>query len=298
MKMVLIISVIISFIIIIIGGYLLFSWIVEADTEGVDYNLDENSITRSQQGINQKVCYDSDGGEKRYIKGTIEPVNEVWKINEDTCAIKKRSDDSLENLIKQGEIIPVSACYGDGCFLMELYCLFDRDSYFSDMSCEHGCQDGVCLQKSNEKVWDNKVYESNIGDLEYFDTDTEESECYWFKENGNCHYYKADYGKKVGSLTHIYSGFIESHDSIININDFILNIKSKYPDAKKDNFLNNDYYILEIKHGSGTSINILWVSEHNVLTVGALDKYDDSSEEIKNLLGIYLPKYPSNLNLD
>jgi len=150
------------------------------------------------------------------------------------------------------------------------------------------------LPGDNLGDWNNYIYEGNVRNLEHFDTDTA-NECFWFEEE-SCEYYKADYGKKVGSLTHIYGGFVEVHDTDIDTQSFINRIEAKYTEVKKGDFSGNDYYILEIQHDSGTSVNVFWVSGDKVVGTSALDKYDDNLDEIEDLLGIYLPKYPSDLN--
>ena len=88
------------------------------------------------------ACNDTDGGIFPFVKGTVYATDGVGA---DMCRTITKTGGSTTS-------IPIKACAGDTCYVMEFYCLASNNLGFVEIKCPYDCLNGACITTNTSLI--------------------------------------------------------------------------------------------------------------------------------------------------
>jgi len=85
-------------------------------------------------------CTDSDGGKDKYTYGEVKEWNREVS-NKDKC-LHEYYDEEYHG--KKWDI--VEECEGEGCVVLEFFCINDERRATEHIPCPNGCKNGACIE--------------------------------------------------------------------------------------------------------------------------------------------------------
>lgn len=141
---------------------------------------------------------------------------------------------------------------------------------------------------SDESKWNNYVYESDIEELDYVDSDVE-GDCDLYNDisEGECKYFGAEYHLGDDDIYLVaLQGYIW-----LSLDDYINYMKSNYRGSIEKGDFGGDFYFV------GNNL-ISWYSDEAIITIIVPENFENAGDNIEDLIGVYMAKYPSELNFE
>lgn len=171
--------------------------------------------------------------------------------------------------------------YCDGNTLYELNC-YEFGGDVSIYACPNGCSDGACVN-NNGQVSDY-IVESDIGGAVFRSSNEDTQDC--ILSANTCFRYESSYRYNEKDI-----GVVVEFDNL-DINQFKSNVQIKFPDIGEGNFVGEDYYTGII----GNDVLVIWKSDNKIVALEYDKGSDETADILEDILTVYLPKYPSDLN--
>ncbi|MFH1585187.1 MAG: hypothetical protein ABIB79_00285 [archaeon] len=136
--------------------------------------------------------------------------------------------------------------------------------------------------------WNNYVFEGNIKTLRYSETTTD-TQCEILNTGGACQLSVAKY---LDSENTEFLAGVEIHNDLSK-QDFINRMETAFKGRiEKGDFIGYDYYIVTESDGETF---IFWHYDNKLILVKSESLTDENNDLFEDLLDVYLPKYPSDL---
>lgn len=129
------------------------------------------------------------------------------------------------------------------------------------------------------------IVERDIGEAVFRSSNSDTQQC--ILSNNSCSRYEGDYRYNSKSI-----GVVVEIDNNISTDNFVQKFEAKLGTCGKGDFVGEDYCVAHV----GNDIVIVWKSNNKIIALEYEPGSDTNADILEDILSVYLPKYPSDLN--